>query len=566
MTTGPLRDWQKEAFAKWRGTGCRAVVEAVTGTGKTRVGVAAIVNALSMDQRVLVVVPGVELLEQWYAELKRQLPTVAVGRRGNNHRDDFRRSRVLISTIQSAISKGAPRPPDGSLLVADEVHYYATPGNARVLTDRFIHRLGLTATLERQDDGIETYIQPYFETVIVGCDFARGMRDGILAPIRLLTVAANFTPQERTAFEEHNAIAKQARADLIRLYHVAAAPFGRFMKEVDKLSGQRALPEGRLADRFRSAFVRREALLADCTAKLDALGALGPALEKSECSIVFSKTALSSNRGAEALRNLGLKSGAYSNELKPLERTRMLQQYKSGALTNLVASRVLDQGVDIPAVDVGVIIASCSSRRQMIERMGRILRLKPGGRAAVFVIVYVPGTSEDPAFGAHQAFFDELLEAAVEKVDVPLSDAGAALAKWLEPDSEIASVVSPIAQPVFVEPVQQPRQAVPPVQSPPAASLPTFTIRDVLLAAHAAQPEVADALLRMCASVNARIASVVIELYGLDGEPPRSLRQLSDKMKIPADEVAQLDRRGVAALELLSRTLSETTRRALIAS
>ena len=48
----------------------------------------------------------------------------------------------------------------------------------------------------------------------------------------------------------------------------------------------------------------------------------------------------------------------------------------------------------------------------MIERMGRVLRLKKDGRKAQFIITYVEGTSEDPRLGAHEAFLDEILPVA----------------------------------------------------------------------------------------------------------------------------------------------------------
>jgi hypothetical protein len=46
------------------------------------------------------------------------------------------------------------------------------------------------------------------------------------------------------------------------------------------------------------------------------------------------------------------------------------------------------------------------TRRQMIQRMGRVLRKKPDGRLARIAIVYVAGSFEDPQRGAHEAFLD----------------------------------------------------------------------------------------------------------------------------------------------------------------
>ena len=58
----------------------------------------------------------------------------------------------------------------------------------------------------------------------------------------------------------------------------------------------------------------------------------------------------------------------------------------------------------------------------MIQRMGRILRLKKDGGRARFVLLYVRGTAEDPLGegGAHEAFFDAITPTADEVADFDL--------------------------------------------------------------------------------------------------------------------------------------------------
>ncbi|WP_141214468.1 DEAD/DEAH box helicase [Rhodococcus sp. 06-1474-1B] len=550
-----LRAWQKEAFEAWRGAGNRAIVEAVTGTGKMRVGLAAILSARSLDQQVLVIVPTIDLLEQWHTEVKQQLPSVSVGRRGNGHRDDFRHSSVLITTIQSAIMKGAPQPRPGALMIADEVHRYGTDGFARVFTDRFDHRLGLTATLERQDEGVDTHILPYFRTTIAGCDFARGRRDNVLAPVRVMTVAIEFTPEERTKFEEHDAIARDARKNLISKYDCVASPFGEFMKTVTKLAEQRDLPEGRLASRYLSAFSKRRSLLADCQGKIDALGTLAPTLSKSDRSIVFSETKASAEAGSALLRERGVQSSAYSSGLDRLARTRVLQQFRSGALSNLVAPRVLDEGIDVPAVDVGVIIASSSSRRQMIQRMGRVLRLKPGDRAAAFVIMYVPGTMEDPALGAHEAFLDQLLEIAEEQVNVPIAQAPTLLTEWLTHPvkPKLEPVRASSKSPTFIEPVptdelsrSQGRNPGADVSSTAASSPSVVQMNSV--ADSIGTSGNLDLMLRYAATLTAKDARILVDNFGLSGQQPRSAMTVARSEGVPIESVAKIREKAIDAV------------------
>lgn len=56
---------------------------------------------------------------------------------------------------------------------------------------------------------------------------------------------------------------------------------------------------------------------------------------------------------------------------------------------------MLDEGIDVPDIDLAIVMGGSKSRRQMIQRMGRVLRLKPDGRKAAFVVVYATNTAED---------------------------------------------------------------------------------------------------------------------------------------------------------------------------
>ena len=69
-TTLDLYDWQREALQAWHRSGDRGVVEAVTGTGKTRLGLAAIADARVAGHRAVVLVPTLVLQAQWVESIK----------------------------------------------------------------------------------------------------------------------------------------------------------------------------------------------------------------------------------------------------------------------------------------------------------------------------------------------------------------------------------------------------------------------------------------------------------------------------------------------------------------
>jgi superfamily II DNA or RNA helicase len=73
---------------------------------------------------------------------------------------------------------------------------------------------------------------------------------------------------------------------------------------------------------------------------------------------------------------------------------------------------VLDEGVDVPDAELAVVLAAFRTRRQMIQRLGRVLRLKPDGRAATLVIAFAIDTREDPAQGAQEHFLSEVTDVA----------------------------------------------------------------------------------------------------------------------------------------------------------
>jgi hypothetical protein len=75
-------------------------------------------------------------------------------------------------------------------------------------------------------------------------------------------------------------------------------------------------------------------------------------------------------------------------------------------------SEGLTRRLDPDDVSLSATLVGVRSRRQMVQRMGRILRRKPDGRLARFIVLYVEATIEDPAKGAHEGFLEEITSVA----------------------------------------------------------------------------------------------------------------------------------------------------------
>ena len=185
------------------------------------------------------------------------------------------------------------------------------------------------------------------------------------------------------------------------------------MREVQQLS--RASGEGAKQARFYlTAFSKRRQLLARAGEKLSMIRRLAPAIKAAERTIVFTQTVEAAEEAQRRARRAGIPGGVLHAELDPTERSEVFEKFRDGGFDLIAAPMLLDEGVDVPDADLAIVVASSRSRRQMVQRMGRIVRRKTDGRRARLAILYVEGTSEDPRNGAHEDFVQFVIDAADE--------------------------------------------------------------------------------------------------------------------------------------------------------
>lgn len=389
-----LRQWQRDALDAWARHGRHGVVEAVTGTGKSRVGVEAIREAVDHDFDVIVLVPTRELVEQWERTL-RTSGIKSVGRFGADGYAAWRDHRVLVGTIQS-VYPNPPRRPDGKVLVvADECHRYGAREWSRALDDTYRRRLGLTATFERNDEGIGLLNRYFGGTPVYKIGFHEAIAADVVAHYDVKLMGVDLTSQERHVYDQADERLKDCRIKLIAA-GFTAEPFGAFMTEVQAAADDHPDPTvHEVARRYMSAFSKRVDVMAEAANKLEAMRHLAPGVAASKGTLVFTRRKEAAEDLALVLRDEGVAAHAIHSDLTHPERRARLTGLKTGAITALVAPTVLDEGVDVPDVDLGIVMSGSKSRRQMIQRMGRVMRRKADGRKATFVVVYARGTGED---------------------------------------------------------------------------------------------------------------------------------------------------------------------------
>jgi superfamily II DNA or RNA helicase len=69
------------------------------------------------------------------------------------------------------------------------------------------------------------------------------------------------------------------------------------------------------------------------------------------------------------------------------ERERALALFRDGAMRALVSSQVLNEGLDVPEAEVGIVVAGQRGEREHVQRLGRLLRPRPGKRALLYELV-----------------------------------------------------------------------------------------------------------------------------------------------------------------------------------
>jgi superfamily II DNA or RNA helicase len=404
-----LYRWQLDALVSWLRCGRRGVVEAVTGSGKTDVAIAAAGDALRRGRFVLVLVPSRVLMEQWYQRLVVAFPAARIGRLGDNARDRPQRCDILVATRHSAAAH-RPVPPSGSggLIVADECHGLGGRVLRRAMLPEYDERLGLTATLERSDDGVTDLLLPYFGGVCHRYGFGQAIADGVCAAPRVAFVGVALTPEEQAEYVEVEHRLVSARAHLRAIPDMPLDPFGDFVAAVAHLADRDSGRDGRAARDYLDAFSKRRAIVAETSGKYELLGELASMIADADGALIFTETVRAANHAINRLDPhvaIDLMTGSTPRH----RRREILQRLRSRDLAAVAAPRVLDEGIDVPDANLGIVMSASRTRRQMVQRMGRILRRKQSGTSARFLIMFAQDTQEDPANRVDRdGFLDEL--------------------------------------------------------------------------------------------------------------------------------------------------------------
>jgi len=188
-----LRPYQSAAVASWEAAGKRGILTLPTGSGKTRVAIAAMARA---RLRTLCLVPTRALMDQWIKTL-RDASFESIGEYGDGRRIE---QPVTVATFASARLNAETLGNRFDLLVIDEVHHFGRgAGDEALEMCTASSRLGLSATPPEEDSQrarLETLVGPEIYRASV-----EELAGRYLASFDLITLSLELPPSERREYD-----------------------------------------------------------------------------------------------------------------------------------------------------------------------------------------------------------------------------------------------------------------------------------------------------------------------------------------------------------------------------
>ncbi|MGK7888010.1 MAG: DEAD/DEAH box helicase family protein [Leptolyngbyaceae cyanobacterium] len=363
---------QQEALDAWIEAERRGVVVLPTASGKTYLAQLAMQRT---PRNTLITVPTLDLMHQWYAQLEDAFPGTEIGLLGGGSRD---KTAILVATYDSAAINAEQLGDRYGLLICDECHHLPSDFN-RVIAEYAIapYRLGLTATPDRSD-GRHTDLDHLLGPVVYHRT-PEELAGQALADHRVEQIKVKLSQEERDRYD--------------RLIQTRNA----FLQEANiwlgSLKGWQQFVKASATSK-----AGRRAMLAHREAKAIALGTAGKlnVLADLLSQHYPAQTLIFTNDNATVYRiSQDFLIPAITHQTPVKERHAILQAFREGEYRVLVASHVLNEGVDVPAATIAILLSGTGSTREYIQRLGRVLRRGDGNKQAILYEVVAEETAEE---------------------------------------------------------------------------------------------------------------------------------------------------------------------------
>ena len=364
-----LREWQAKAFPLWWAKK-RGIVKVVTGGGKTVFAIHCLTKYLeeNKDHSIFIVVPSIALLDQWHEGLQKDFNEKEISLNGGGEHLE-KLSRINISTIDSVKNIIQEFDASKTLLIVDECHKIGTEKRGEVLSNSWHATLGLSATPERDyDDNFYIIIRKILGDIIFDYDYIDAREDEVIVNFKLLYAYAAMTPDEEEKYK-------------------------KFTKSIQRRAA--TIGGNDMNDYPLKMLIFNRARMVKNSKNRIPFGIELLQKHKRDSWIVFTENKKQAKEFNKIINTKGYKSAIYNTDLDNSEREENLNNFKNGNLNVLVSCTALDEGFDMPEADGAMILSASSSKRQRIQRMGRVLRITANKQNALIVTVYSSKTEFD---------------------------------------------------------------------------------------------------------------------------------------------------------------------------
>jgi superfamily II DNA or RNA helicase len=387
---------QKEAFETWKIKERNGIIEMATATGKTLLGLMAIEAISKIKDKAVVRIfsHSTAILNQWRREVIEKLGLLS------NIQGDYTKFvycngiSVYFNTLQSVYKNPESYPAD--LLIVDEVHHLAARQYSKALDIKCGWKMGLSATIE---GGRLNILEDKLGPVIYNFSLKEALEKGVLPKFEWKIHTVYLSIDEKTEFDN---ISKK----IIELFNYVRLDY-KFIQEISdgKLETienlydfvqivEKARYRGKsLPDNWKQlqlSIIQRRWIIHRSKPKIeDAIILAKKYLSFKYKIVIFAMDIKTCELIAKELEKDSENVFVVHSKLKKDVNERILK-FTNAQYGALIGARMLDEGIDIPDAEIGINVSSSKTRLQLIQRMGRVLRMKEGKKPVFHHYIAIP--------------------------------------------------------------------------------------------------------------------------------------------------------------------------------
>ena len=355
---------QKKALNSWAADGYIGSIIAGTGFGKSRCGVLAVEYALEYGGDALILVPTVQLQEQFLEEFDKW---------------GVDRTNVEVVCYQSAYKlKGLHY----SIVVCDEIHLGLSPEYRKFFQyNTYDKLLCMTATLpEEQEykDLLEKIAPTAYKITLDKC-----VKLGIVSPYNITCIPVTLTADEKAAYKKANNSFVQWKYMLGQFNAFESA------QQIMRNKGATGADKQKAVMFYRAIRMRKQ-IVDFAENKISTFANIYKA-NKDKRILVFGGANDFTDRLCDSIAPDAM---SYHSKKTKKQKEAALDSFRDGTINVLCSTKALNQGFDVPDANMGIICGITSKSLSMIQRVGRLIRFKEC-KVGEIIILYVADSQEE---------------------------------------------------------------------------------------------------------------------------------------------------------------------------